>query len=124
MEVTSIFYFMPIVGRVFVGFYFVFFGFWNMYHWSPTVEAMKHKRLFMPKALLAFGIMWQSVAGLMIIAGFYVPFAALSLIPFTLIAICTFHTFWQLQGEARVLNMLIFMTNLTVTTGALLLLVT
>ena len=28
-----------------IGFYFIFFGFWNIYHWSPMIQVMLNRKL-------------------------------------------------------------------------------
>ncbi len=108
------------IGQTLIGFYFVFFGFWNIYHWVPFVEIMTKKRIPLPFLFMSIGITWQVLAGFMIMLGFYVKIAALSLIPFTLISILIFHDFWNFEGALRRLNLNIFIANLTVTLGALL----
>ena len=42
------------------------------------------------------------------------------LIPFTLIASIIFHAFWAMEGEARVLNRIIFICNYTCVLASLL----
>src|SRR3990167_6435729 len=103
-----------------IGFYFVFFGFWNIYHWIPIVDTMAKKDIPLPYLILAIGITWQIIAGCMIIFGIGVEFAALSLIPFTLIAVFIFHPFWKFSGELCSLNFTIFIANLTIGLAALL----
>ena len=115
--------YLPILGRIMVGFYFAFFGFWNIYHWTPLLWIMTKKDIPHPYLFLSFGIMWQIIMGCMIIIGLYTKLAALLLIPFTLLSVFIFHTFWDKQHELRKLNMSLFVTNLTVTLGALLLLI-
>jgi putative oxidoreductase len=116
-------YFSPLIARVLVGFFFVFFGVWNLRHWQPTLNFMRQKKLPFAAFLLSFGILLQSIAGILIISGWYVPLASLALIPFVLISVFIFHAFWTFEGEARLLNMIIFITNLCSTLAALLLLI-
>lgn len=113
---------LPLLGRVLVGVFFVFFGFWNIMHWQPTLNAMRQKSIPLASLLLAAGIVLQTLCGLMLIVGIYAKLAALLLIPFTVIAVFMFHAFWTFTGEARRLNIAIFVTHLTCTTGALILL--
>lgn len=113
---------MSLIAHTLIGFFFVFFGFWNLYHWRPTMEAMNQKNLPHPWLLLPVGIAWETVFGFMIILGFYVKIAALLLIPFTIISTLIFHPFWKLQGEEKRLNLVIFISNFTVCLGTLFLL--
>lgn len=119
----TIFELLSTTSHFLIGFYFVFFGFWNIYHWGPTLIVMGEKKIPLAQILLPLAIVWEIVAGCMIIFDIYTKFAALSLIPFTLIAISLFHPFWKFQGQLWVLNFTIFMANITVTVAALLLLI-
>ncbi|OGT47164.1 MAG: hypothetical protein A3E83_05250 [Gammaproteobacteria bacterium RIFCSPHIGHO2_12_FULL_41_20] len=110
------------IAHFLIGFYFLFFGIWNIYHWRPTLSLLNQKNLPHPWLLLPLAIAWQSIAGIMIICGIFIKLAALSLIPFTLISICIIHQFWKHTGELRNLNLIIFVANLTVTCASLLLL--
>jgi putative oxidoreductase len=113
---------LPILGRVFIGLYYVLFGFWNIYHWRPSLNIMTEKNFPLPFLVLPIGIFWQIATGSMIIFGSYVKLAALSLIVFTIIGINIFHDFWNHKGELRRLNMTVFIANITISIGALLLL--
>lgn len=110
------------VGRILVGFYFTFFGVWNVCHWVPTLNFMLQKKLPFARFLLGFGIGVQSITGLMLIFGFYAQIAAFILIPFDIVSVFIFHAFWNFDGEIRRLNMIIFIANITATLSALLLL--
>lgn len=111
----------PELGLLLVGFFFFFFGFWNIYHWRPTLDFMLQKKLPFALPLLSFGIAVQLIAGMMLMIQFQVKLAALVLIPFDIIAVFIFHAFWNFSGEIRRLNTIIFITNLTASLAALLL---
>lgn len=111
------------LGRILVGFYFAFFGVWNVCHWTPTLAFMLQKKLPFARVLLGVGILVQSIMGLMLMFGFYANIAAFILIPFDIVSIFIFHAFWNFNGEIRRLNMIIFIANITATLGALLLLI-
>jgi len=112
----------PAIGSALIGFYFVFFGIWNACHWQATRDLMQVKKIPFPALSLTIGIILETLAGACLIAGFYTQLAALLLIPFTVLSIFIFHQFWTYEGELRQLNMVIFIVNITVTLGALLLL--
>ncbi len=113
---------LPFIGRFLVGFFFVFFGFWNLCHWAPTLSYMRQKNIPFAFLLLAVGIVLQIMTGLMLIIGVYVKIAVLLLIVFDVLAVLIFHPFWNMEGQVRQLNTIIFVTNLTATLGALILL--
>lgn len=114
--------YLILAGHILIGFYFAFYGFWNIYHWAPILRTMANRGIPHPYLFLGLGILVQTVAGYLIMFGLYVRLAALFLIPFTLLAIFIFHPFWQFRGETRALNFAIFLANATVTLGALCLL--
>ena len=120
---NSLFHTLTIFAHVLIGFYFVFFGFWNIYHWAPILAVMARKRIPHPYLVLALGILVQFLAGGMIMFGIYASFAALILIPSILIALIIFHPFWEHKGDLRRLNFIIFVGGYTITFGALLLLI-
>jgi putative oxidoreductase len=117
-------FFLHILAYFLIGFYFIFFGFWNIYHWTPITEVMIKKNLPAPFFLLSIAIGLQIIAGFMIISATLVPIAAILLILFTFFIIFVLHPFWDFQGELRKQHMALFITNLTMTLGALLLLLT
>ena len=114
---------LPNLAHFMIGSYFAFFGIWNIYHWVPILETMARKNIPHPYLLLPIGIGWQIIAGCMIMFGILAALAAALLIPLTIITICIFHPFWNFKGEARKSNFAIFATNMTVTLGALLLVI-
>jgi uncharacterized membrane protein YphA (DoxX/SURF4 family) len=111
-----------IIARLLVGFFFLFFGIWNLLHWKPTLEFMEQKKIPLATFALGFGIALEILCSLMIIADIDVQIAVLLLIPFVIVAVFIFHAFWNFEGDIRRLNMLCFITNLTSTLAALLLL--
>ena len=118
----TIFSFFPALGTFLVGFYFAFFGVWNACHWQATKDFMVTKKIPFTSFLLGLGIGLQTVAGCLLMTGFYRPLAAMLLIPFNIVAVFIFHAFWEHEGEIRRLNMIIFIANLSGTLGALCLL--
>jgi putative oxidoreductase len=113
---------LPIIGKLFIGFYYAATGVWNIYHWRPALAVLLAKKIPLPLLVLPLAIFWEISAGTMIMFGSYVKLAALSLIFFTVIAITIFHDFWNHEGEVRRLNRIVFVANLTISIGALLLL--
>lgn len=115
---------ISILAHILIGFYFIFFGIWNIYHWSPMIEIMIKKNIPSPFFLLSLAITWQIIMGMMIMFGILVKIAALLLIPFVFLIVYILHPFWDFTGELRKQHMALFITNFTVTLGALLLLIT
>jgi putative oxidoreductase len=54
-----------------------------------------------PRALLVVGSVWQAVAGVMLIAGAHIYYAALALVVFTIVASVMLLDFWNNHGAER-----------------------
>jgi putative oxidoreductase len=63
----------------------------------------------------------ELLGGLAIMVGFQARWAALALAGFTLLATLLFHNFWAVPAEAQYVQQLMFMKNLSVAGGLLLL---
>lgn len=113
---------LPGLAHFLIGLYFVIYGILNIYQWRPNLEKMAQKNIPHSYFFLSIGIVWQFVAGLLIMIGFFVKLAALSLIPFTFIAVFIYHDFWNHTHELRRESMNMFIINMTVVLGALILL--
>ena len=111
-----------LIAHTLIGFYFIFFGLWNIYHWTPMIQVMLGKKIPSPIFILSIAIVYQVITGIMIMFGILVKLAAILLIPFTIIIVFLLHPFWDFKGELRKQHMALFITNVTITLGALLLL--
>ena len=119
----SVVHMFPSLPAILIGFYFVFFGFWNLYHWVPMTETMVDHELPLPFLLLSFIIGFQIITGCMLMFGVLTKLVALMLIPFLFVIVLLLHPFWKFKGELRKQHMALFVTNLTMCLGALLLLI-
>jgi len=86
------------------------------------IEVMLQKNVPSPFFLLSIAIGWQVICGVMIMFGILTKLAALLLIPFTLLIIWMLHSYWNFKGELRKQHMALFITNFTMSLGALILL--
>lgn len=115
--------FLPVFGHFLIGLYFVFFGVWNIYHWRPTIDIMLQDHIPSPIFLMSIGTSCQIILGVMIMCNIYIRLAALLLIVFTVFSSLVFHPFWNYSGEKKKYQMSKFIDNLTITMGALILLI-
>ncbi len=123
MDLSIVTNYAPIVGRILIGFYFFFFVFWNSYHATAALAVMRQIKIPFPLFVFVIGLILQGVTGLLIVFNLFVPVAAALLIVFDVFATFMFHRFWTMDGPLRTLNTIIFIGNLTITLGALLLLI-
>lgn len=68
---------------------------------DPMTKLMAAQQMPAPKAVLIAGSLFQSLAGLLLIAGVFQMWAAVGLIVFTLIASVMLLNFWHLDGDQR-----------------------
>jgi uncharacterized membrane protein YphA (DoxX/SURF4 family) len=71
---------------------------------------------------LAIGTAFELLGGLCIFLGFKVRFGAFLLLLFMIPTTFLFHSFWLLQGAERDLTMIVFLKNLAIFGGLLILL--
>ena len=90
-----------IIARLLLGGAFVFAGLRNIENRKLVTSLMAARGV--PQAALALwlGILLQSVAGALVIAGLWTALAATALIVFLIVATLMFHNFWDHQGSDR-----------------------
>lgn len=104
-----------LAGRILLGHIFLMAGFSKIgAGYAGTAGYMDS--MGVPGALLPAVIILEIVAGLMVIVGFQVKWAAYALAAFTLVAAVIFHS-----NFADQMQMILFMKNLSITGGLLLL---
>jgi putative oxidoreductase len=111
-----------LVARIFISSLFLWAGATKVIHWKGSAEYMQLKKL--PTSLLPAVILMQIIGGLSVLLGFETRIGALLLIVFVIPAAIKMHDFWNLQGEERTTQKTMFMKDVAVFGGLLLLLVT
>ena len=114
---------LPFIAHFLIGFFFIYFGFSNFLQRTTIIHVMSEKGIPLASLVFYLGIITQTLCGVLIIVNTMVLFAAIILIVFDIVAVLLFHQFWQLDGELRRLNLIIFITNLTVVLGSLIILI-
>jgi putative oxidoreductase len=106
---------IELVGRVLLGHIFVMAGFSKIGEgYAGTAGYMDS--MGVPGAMLPLVIILEIVAGVMIVVGFKVKWAAYALAGFTVVAAFIFHS-----NFADQMQMILFMKNMSITGGLLLL---
>lgn len=113
--------FLPLVGRVLLGILFLLSGINKLMGPGGTAGFIASKGLPMADVLVWIVIAVEIVGGLMLITGYKSWLAALGLVVFTLAATVIFHNFWALEGQAKTIQQILFMKNLAIIGGLLLL---
>jgi len=106
--------------RVLLALMFVLAGFSKLTGLEGTAGYIASKGLPMASLLaLAVGLL-ELVGGLALAVGFKARYAAGALAAFTLLASLLFHNFWAMPDGQAMVNQLMFMKNLAVAGGLLL----
>ncbi len=111
------------LSRFFIAIFFIIFVILNLQARQSIIEAMHKKNIPCAAFVFYFGVVFELLFSCAILIDYYTSFAAMGLIIFDVVAILMFHAFWNMTGEIKRLNQIIFITNSTVVMGALLSLV-
>jgi putative oxidoreductase len=112
---------IALIARLLLALMFVLAGASKIADLGGTAGYIASKGLPLPM-LLAFGTAaLELLGGLAIIVGIQARIAAGALAAFTLLATLLFHNFWALPADQQLVQQLMFMKNLAVAGGLLLL---
>lgn len=89
------------LGRLLLGGLYVVGGIHHFFIFPGVAQAIKARGVPLPRLVLFIGSAFQTVAGALLIFGIAVPYAALGLVLFTLLASLMLLNFWDLDGPAR-----------------------
>ena len=109
-----------VVARTLLALMFILAGFSKFAALAGTAGYIASKGLPMPSVLAFATATLEVVGGLALAVGFQARWAALALALFTLLASVLFHNFWALPAEQVMVQQLMFMKNLSVVGGLLL----
>lgn len=109
-----------LLARVLLALMFILAGVGKFTGLAGTAGYIASKGLPMPMVLAFLTGVLELVAGLAIVLGWYARIAGLALALFTLAAALIFHNFWTLPADQQMIQQLMFMKNLSVAGGLLL----
>jgi putative oxidoreductase len=108
-----------LIGRILLALMFVVAGVGKIGGFDGTVGYIASKGLPLPVVLAAGTVALEIVAGVALIVGYKVRWAALALAAFTLLATVIFHAYWAMPAEQQMVQQLMFLKNIAVTGGLL-----
>lgn len=111
--------FAPVVGRILLALIFVMSGLNKIGNWEGTAGFMASVGFPAVTVFLIGAIVLEVVGGLSVIAGFKARWGALALIIFTIPATLMFHNFWAMPPEQQQIQMIMFMKNIAIMGGLL-----
>jgi putative oxidoreductase len=110
---------VALAGRILLALMFVLAGFSKFGDLGGTAGYIASKGLPMGSVLAFLTAVVEVVGGLALMVGFQTRWAALLLAVFTLVATVIFHNFWVLPADQQMMQQLMFMKNLSVAGGLL-----
>jgi putative oxidoreductase len=108
-----------LIGRTLLAVMFLLAGYGKIGGFAGTAAYIASKGLPLPEVLAAGTIVLELGAGLALLLGWKARWAALALAIFTVLASVLFHNYWAMPAEQQRMQMLMFMKNLAVTGGML-----
>ena len=110
---------IALIGRVLLAFMFVYSGFGKIGGFERTAANIASKGLPLPEIGAAIAIAVELGGGLMLALGWKARCAALAIAVFTLAAAVLFHNFWTMTDQAMRTNQIMFLKNITIIGGML-----
>lgn len=108
-----------LVARVLLGLMFLIAGAGKFAGLAGTAGYIASKGLPLPDLLAFATALLEVAAALMLIVGWQARWAALALAAFTVLATLLFHNYWALPAEEQMMQRLMFMKNLAIVGGLL-----
>ena len=115
--------FGPALGRVLLSLVFLLSGIGKIGNWDGTAGYMASVGMPMVTLFLVGAIVLEIGGSLSVILGFKARWGALALIVFTIPTTLIFHNYWAMEGADAFNNQVMFMKNLAMSGGLLLIMV-
>lgn len=112
---------LTVAGRVLLAWMFVMSGFSKLTAIEGTAAFMASGGLPSAPALVVLVGLFELLAGLAVATGLAARWAALALAVFTVAVSLVFHRYWSVPADAQMVQQLMFMKNMAVTGGMLVL---
>jgi putative oxidoreductase len=109
-----------VIARILLALMFVLGGIGKLGGLEGTAGYIASKGLPLPMVLAVGAGVLELVAGVLLIIGWQARWAALALAAFTLVASVIFHNYWAMPAAQQMMQQLMFMKNLAVAGGLLL----
>jgi putative oxidoreductase len=110
-----------LIGRLLLAVMFLLAGLSKLGGLEGTAGYIASKGLPMAQLLAIATVALEVGAAVMLIVGWKARWAALALAAFTLLATVLFHNYWAMPADQQMMQQLMFMKNLAITGGLLVL---
>ena len=108
-----------VLARLLLALIFVMAGFSKFGDLGGTAGYIASKGLPLPQVLAFMTAALEVIGGIALVIGFQARWAALALALFTLLATVLFHNFWAMPADQQFVQQLMFMKNLSIVGGLL-----
>lgn len=112
---------LALAARILLALLFLIGGFGKIGGFAGTVGYIASKGLPLPEVGAVIAIVVEFGGALALIAGFQTRIVALVMAVFTIAAGVLFHNYWALPAEQVMINQIMFMKNLSIAGGLLML---
>ncbi len=110
---------LALLARILLALIFVVSGFGKLADISGTAGYIASSGLPLASALAVAAGLLELLAGIALIVGWQARWAALALAIFTLVASVLFHAFWAMPEAQQYMQQLMFLKNIAITGGLL-----
>jgi len=110
---------LTVAGRVLLASLFIPAGLNKVTNFAGTVEFVSTSGVPFPEVAVGTAALIEIIAGLAVLIGFHVRWAALALGLFTLLASVLFHAYWAATPDQQYVAQLLFFKNIAVIGGLL-----
>lgn len=111
---------VALIARVLLAAIFLMSGMGKIFDFGGTARHMESQGMVLAPLFLVGAILLELAGGLSLLSGWWSRFGAVALIIFLVPATLIFHDFWQFEGDARRLQQIMFLKNVAIAGGLLL----
>ena len=111
---------LALVGRVLLAVMFVYGGYGKIDGFERTAHAIASKGLPLPEIGAAIALGVELIGGILLVVGWKARWAAAAIALFIAAATYWFHDFWHMADQAARTNQIMFLKNVAVVGGMLL----
>jgi putative oxidoreductase len=111
---------LALIGRILLALMFVVSGYGKIADVGGTAGYIASVGMPMPQVMAILAIVVELGSAIALIIGFKARWAAFALAVFTLVATMYFHKYWAMPAAEQMMQQLMFLKNLAVTGGLLL----
>lgn len=113
-------HYVPLIGRIMLAWIFIVMGYSKLTDLSGTAGFIASAGLPLPGVVAVLVGAFEVIAGIALVLGFQVRWAGLLVALFTLATNLVFHAYWSVPAEQQYIEYLMFLKNLSIAGGMLL----